>query len=47
VALSGAATVRQLNSNLTALELREPELVDNLVEDPETYWEKRSALPWN
>jgi aryl-alcohol dehydrogenase-like predicted oxidoreductase len=47
VALSGAATVGQLNSNLTALELREPELVDNLVEDPETYWEKRSTLPWN
>jgi aryl-alcohol dehydrogenase-like predicted oxidoreductase len=46
VVLSGAATVEQLESNLAALEV-EPEQLDGLVEDPETYWEKRGALPWN
>jgi aryl-alcohol dehydrogenase-like predicted oxidoreductase len=46
VALSGAATVAQLESNLAALGV-EPDRFDGLVEDPETYWEKRSALPWN
>jgi aryl-alcohol dehydrogenase-like predicted oxidoreductase len=48
VVLSGAATAGQLDSNLTALEL-EPEqgLLDEYQEDPPTYWNKRSALPWN
>jgi aryl-alcohol dehydrogenase-like predicted oxidoreductase len=46
VVLSGAATVEQLRSNLTALELR-PANLDEVVEDPARYWEERSALPWN
>jgi aryl-alcohol dehydrogenase-like predicted oxidoreductase len=46
VALSGATTVDQLQSNLTALEV-EPEVLDDLVEDPATYWHERSELPWN
>jgi aryl-alcohol dehydrogenase-like predicted oxidoreductase len=45
VVLSGAATVEQLESNLSALQVA-PESLDNLVEDPETYWQKRSELPW-
>jgi hypothetical protein len=24
-----------------------PDSLDGLAEDPETYWEKRSKLPWN
>jgi aryl-alcohol dehydrogenase-like predicted oxidoreductase len=48
VVLSGAATAEQLQSNLAALRVRvDPDLLGGLVEDPETYWEKRSALPWN
>ena len=46
VALSGAATVEQLESNLSALQAV-PDSLDSLVEDPETYWEKRGALRWN
>jgi aryl-alcohol dehydrogenase-like predicted oxidoreductase len=51
VVLSGASTVDQLHSNLAA---RDVELGGGLLddlgalrEDPETYWGKRSALPWN
>jgi aryl-alcohol dehydrogenase-like predicted oxidoreductase len=51
VVLSGASTVEQLHSNLAA---RDVELGGGLLddlwalrEDPETYWGKRSALPWN
>lgn len=58
VALSGAATVGQLQSNLAAASLEavvrslEPgaDLLarfDHLIETPETYWEHRSQLPWN
>ena len=48
VVLSGAATAAQLDSNLAAAELTlEPRLLEELSEDPATYWEKRSALPWN
>ena len=48
VVLSGATTVEQLKSNLGALGLDvDAAAFDGLVEDPETYWEKRSALPWN
>jgi aryl-alcohol dehydrogenase-like predicted oxidoreductase len=48
VALSGAATVEQLKSNLGALGVEvDPAGFDGLAEDPETYWKKRSALPWN
>jgi aryl-alcohol dehydrogenase-like predicted oxidoreductase len=46
VALSGAATVAQLRSNLAAFEL-DPPAPAIAAEDPETYWEERSALPWN
>ena len=51
VVLSGAATVAQLESNLRARAVDwTPELerrYAQLEEDPETYWEKRSELPWN
>ncbi len=48
VVLSGAATAEQLQSNLTALSLEvDPAAFDGLAEEPEAYWEKRSALPWN
>jgi aryl-alcohol dehydrogenase-like predicted oxidoreductase len=46
VVLSGAATVDQLESNLAALRLDPPEL-EIPAEDPDTYWEERSELPWN
>jgi aryl-alcohol dehydrogenase-like predicted oxidoreductase len=46
VVLSGAATVEQLQSNLSALQVA-PDRLDSLVEDPDTYWEKRGQLPWN
>ena len=45
VALSGAATVDQLHSNLGALEV--VGRLESLTEDPETYWAERSELPWN
>jgi aryl-alcohol dehydrogenase-like predicted oxidoreductase len=48
--LSGAGDVAQLESNLHALELVwTPELevaLAGLEEDSETYWQRRSALPW-
>jgi aryl-alcohol dehydrogenase-like predicted oxidoreductase len=48
VVLSGATTARQLESNLGALGLEiDAAAFDGLIEDPESYWEKRSALPWN
>ena len=48
VALSGAATVPELQSNLAALALEvDPGRLDGLVEDPDVYWETRSELPWN
>jgi aryl-alcohol dehydrogenase-like predicted oxidoreductase len=46
VALSGAATVDQLRSNLSAFEVGPPAL-ELAAEAPETYWEERSELPWN
>jgi aryl-alcohol dehydrogenase-like predicted oxidoreductase len=46
IALSGASTVAQMNSNLEALKV-EPERFEDLVEDPESYWHERSELPWN
>jgi aryl-alcohol dehydrogenase-like predicted oxidoreductase len=46
VVLSGAATVETLRSNLRAAEVALDELPD-LREQPDTYWERRSALPWN
>lgn len=51
VALSGAATVAQLQSNLAAASLHPgTDLLahfEHLVEEPDTYWEQRSELPWN
>ena len=51
VVLSGAATVAQLRSNLTALVLAwDDELeqrLSGLVEEPAAYWEARAGLPWN
>jgi aryl-alcohol dehydrogenase-like predicted oxidoreductase len=51
VVLSGAATVEQLESNLRAHDVAYHEELDaqlaGHVEDPETYWAIRAALPWN
>jgi aryl-alcohol dehydrogenase-like predicted oxidoreductase len=51
VVLSGATTVSELTSNVSALALHpEPkllELLEPIREDPITYWEVRAALPWN
>jgi aryl-alcohol dehydrogenase-like predicted oxidoreductase len=51
VVLSGATTVEQLRSNLTALDVGYDEELDRrlapLVEEPGQYWSTRAALPWN
>jgi aryl-alcohol dehydrogenase-like predicted oxidoreductase len=51
VVLSGASTQEVLASNLMATSIRlSPEQLDRLSalrETPESYWETRSALPWN
>jgi aryl-alcohol dehydrogenase-like predicted oxidoreductase len=52
VVLSGAASVDEMQSNLTALELeldpqRVQQLLDAVLEDPSSYWQRRSGLPWN
>jgi aryl-alcohol dehydrogenase-like predicted oxidoreductase len=52
VVLSGAASVEEVESNLTALALQlEPRLVEQLLDtihqDPSSYWQMRAALPWN
>jgi aryl-alcohol dehydrogenase-like predicted oxidoreductase len=51
VALSGATTVEQLQSNLAALDVEWDEELDRrlapLAEEPAQYWETRAALPWN
>jgi aryl-alcohol dehydrogenase-like predicted oxidoreductase len=51
VALSGAATVDTLRSNLTALDVqwdaREQEELEGLAEPAEEYWKRRSELAWN
>jgi aryl-alcohol dehydrogenase-like predicted oxidoreductase len=50
VVLSGASTVQMLHSNLGALEIDVPgeawERLAALAEEPDTYWETRSKLPW-
>jgi aryl-alcohol dehydrogenase-like predicted oxidoreductase len=48
VALSGATTVPELDSNLTAIG-QEVDVTrfDGIVEDADTYWKQRSELPWN
>ncbi len=45
VVLSGAASIDVLRSNLRALDA--PPLNEDLTEDSEDYWARRSALPWN
>ena len=51
VALSGAATVEQLNANVEALDVAlDEEALDvlaGLTESAETYWQIRSDLSWN
>ena len=51
IVLSGASTVWELQSNLTALGIEpDDELLERLAglaEDPGTYWDERGALPWN
>ena len=51
VVLSGAATLEALNSNLTALAVGLPNVLDSehetLAEEPSRYWDERSRLPWN
>jgi aryl-alcohol dehydrogenase-like predicted oxidoreductase len=51
VVLSGAATVEQLQSNVTALDVTLSgdtlARLATLAEPPETYWATRSALAWN
>jgi aryl-alcohol dehydrogenase-like predicted oxidoreductase len=47
VVLSGAATARQVESNLAALELAYEGELDDLAADPEAYWAQRAAQPWN
>jgi aryl-alcohol dehydrogenase-like predicted oxidoreductase len=50
VVLSGAATVEQLRSNVSALAVRwdeAGEALGSLVEEPGLYWQKRAGLAWN
>jgi aryl-alcohol dehydrogenase-like predicted oxidoreductase len=51
VVLSGAATVAQLESNLAATDVAWDDALEaglaRLADEPATYWERRSALPWN
>jgi aryl-alcohol dehydrogenase-like predicted oxidoreductase len=51
VVLSGAASVKEVESNLAALALQiDPQLIDRLDrihQDSFSYWEMRRALPWN
>jgi aryl-alcohol dehydrogenase-like predicted oxidoreductase len=51
VALSGATTVEQLESNLAALGVDYDDELDRrlapLTEEPDRYWSTRGALPWN
>jgi len=51
VALSGASTAPMLVSNLVALDVAfDDELaqrLSGLAEPPDSYWERRAALPWN
>jgi aryl-alcohol dehydrogenase-like predicted oxidoreductase len=51
VVLSGASTADQVASNVAALDVAaDPETLERLgevAEDPDSYWERRSALSWN
>jgi aryl-alcohol dehydrogenase-like predicted oxidoreductase len=46
VVLSGAASLATLQSNLAAAEPRSIPDLDELVESPQGYWQRRSELPW-
>jgi aryl-alcohol dehydrogenase-like predicted oxidoreductase len=49
IVLLGAATVPQLRSNLTALDVDVPPDADRLATlglDPQTYWRQRAAMEW-
>ncbi len=49
VVLSGAATVSQLRSNLAALDdatEQDADRLTTLAQEPEVYWNERSAMPW-
>jgi len=47
VVLSGASTVAQLDSNLSARDVAWDGGLEELREGAEDYWATRSALPWN
>jgi aryl-alcohol dehydrogenase-like predicted oxidoreductase len=52
VVLSGAASVNEVKSNLTALALQPDRqlverLLDTIHQDSFSYWQMRAALPWN
>ncbi len=51
IVLSGAVTPGQLASNLGALGLsltdEDWDELSSVAEDPDTYWSRRSALPWH
>ena len=51
VVLSGAATVAQLESNLSALDVSWDDELEQrlagLVKEPAAYWSERADLPWN
>jgi aryl-alcohol dehydrogenase-like predicted oxidoreductase len=46
VVLSGAASVDTLRSNLAARDVAEVPPLDELREDPQAYWSRRSAMAW-
>ena len=49
--LSGAATIEQIEANVTALavpwDMTAAESLAGLAEDPGAYWQTRSTLAWN
>ncbi|MEM7550174.1 MAG: aldo/keto reductase [Bacteroidota bacterium] len=47
VVLSGAATVKQLESNIKVERLSKLIEIPVFAEEPVKYWKKRSELPWN
>ena len=51
IVLSGAATISQLRSNLSALEIgwdaEADDFIHEMAEKPTLYWETRSGLDWN
>jgi aryl-alcohol dehydrogenase-like predicted oxidoreductase len=51
VVLSGAANIEHIRSNVQAFNIEPGDWIDDLLtslkEDPQEYWQKRSALDWN